>query len=254
LTGILCSGRLAVATVAKEGFMGFEMFSRVFEENLYKRSRTAKGISNTATSSGKRKLLKEGEELKAQVQKNTVDLVRLVWDSARMMPKNADELRAIMEEWYDCIHRDLQDPAAYAVEQQKLEAIAALRRRDTGRNWRINPRYRVWTVSYTNLKFEPLELELAMDDFYRLCLEKLQAARAGRMAQAELLAFADRMLDGEIHPWADGCGRHATASLMYLSLLSLDFKFPTFGSREEHYASIQDREAHTEYFRRCLTT
>ncbi len=64
------------------GKMDFEAFSRIFKGNIEKRSRTAKGVSNTGSSSKKKKLLKSGDALKCQVAENTILLVATVWKDA----------------------------------------------------------------------------------------------------------------------------------------------------------------------------
>ncbi len=107
-------------------------------------------------------------------------------------------------------------------------------------------------MSYTKTRLEPLQLEFAMDHFYDELLLNIEAARKGVISQAGLMAYADHMIDGEIHPWADGCGRSATAAVMWLSMILPGGALPVFGERAEHYASIHDRAEHTKYFERCL--
>lgn len=236
----------------------FEEFASIFGENLEKRSRTAKGISDTSSSSKKKKLLKVGEELKAQVKENTDRLIRAIWvngcffATTKEVPSN-DEIKFLMERWDFIINQNLQDPDAYAEDYGRLSKEAVIQKDATGLNYRINKQYRTWSVTYTKLNLSPLELEFAMDKFYTEFSSKIALAKEKKISQANLLAYADLVIDGEIHPWADGCGRNATASVMWLSLLSSDFKLPVFGTREEHYANIHDLTEHTKYFEKCLT-
>lgn len=238
--------------------VSFDDFARIFAENLEKRSRTAKGISDTSTSSKKKKLLKEGEELKAQVAENTDFLINIVWVDAVLFTSiniNSPDvsLRNLMEKWDCMVNFNLKPPDVYAEDYLKLCKEADVLRKKTGLNYRINKQYRTWHVTYTKLNLPPLDLELAMDKFYTDLFSKIALAQENEISQSELLAYADHMIDGEIRPWADGCGRNATASVMWLSLLSTDFKLPVFGNRDEHYATIHDLAEHTKYYETCLT-
>lgn len=230
----------------------FNDFSRIFQENLIKRSRTAKGISDTSSSTDKKKLLKSGNELRAQVEKNTKSLIESIWNGHGAIPKNPYEIRAIMEHWYDIINDGLQDPDAYEENYKKLEKAALSLRQQDRCNWRVNRRYRVWTPPYINADLTPLQLEFTMDQFYEVLLIDIGAVMNGDLDQAEILAYADCMIDGVIHPWADGCGRNATAAIMWLSLLRSDFQLPVFAERDEHYRTIRDLTAHATYFEECL--
>jgi hypothetical protein len=170
-----------------------------------------------------------------------------------MLPESPGAVRALVEGWHDIINHDLQDPDAYKDAHRALEKAAAERSRQGGEICRVNRRYRTWMVSCTDWNLGPLELESAMDELYQNLFDKLLLAQTAHVDPADVLAYADYMIDGQIHPWADGCGRNATAVLMWLSLLLSHCHLPVFGTRDEHYRSIRDLPAHTEYFRRCLT-
>lgn len=157
-----------------------------------------------------------------------------------------------MEWWDSIINQSLQDPDAYLASYTRLCQTAEALKEATGFDYRINKRYRTWPISYTKANLEPVQLELAMDFFYNELASKIALAQEKQVSQAELLAYADLIIDGEIHPWADGCGRNATASVMWLSLFHNDFKLPVFGNREEHYTSIHDLAKHTKYYEICL--
>ncbi|OGF81735.1 hypothetical protein A2930_04010 [Candidatus Giovannonibacteria bacterium RIFCSPLOWO2_01_FULL_45_34] len=234
-------------------------FAAVFKENIEKRSRTAKGVSDTSTSSKKKKLLKEKTALKEQVAENTECLVKSVaidsifYSSIKQPFLKSVTIRALMESWDSVINSGLQEEGAYLDDYLKLCASAKELKKTAGFNYRVNKRYRTWRVSYTKANLDPLQLESAMDFFYGELVSKIELAVNKQISQAELLAYADHMIDGEIHPWADGCGRSATAAVMWLSLLSLDFVFPVFGERSEHYAAIHDLTEHTKYYECCLS-
>lgn len=230
----------------------FEIFRAIFCHNLNERSRTAKGKSDTAVSDKKKKLIKDGRELEGQVRENTDLLVNSVWDSACSDNIQPVRLRPLMEKWNSLINRGLQKPEDYFEYRKKLEQEASDLAAKTGKNYRINPAYRVWDVPY-GLKIPPVELELAMDDFYLILYSKILFTLKGEVEQAELLAYADVMSDSRIHAWADGCGRISTALVMWLSALDSKFNFPVFSERFEHYAAIQDLGRHVEYYKVCLT-
>lgn len=233
--------------------IAFADFARVFKENLSGRSRSVKGVSDVSSSQKKKKLLKEGDELKAQVEKNTEKLIAAVWRE-RTLHLHPARIRRTMEGWYDVVNCGLQHPFAYGQEQKSLREEALRLQLATGKPYRINPRYRVWSVTYTTLNLPPVELELAMDKFYRILSARIYYARCGDISQAELLAYTDLMIDGEIHPWADGGGRIATAAVMWLSALIPDWKLPLFAAtRDEHYKTIIDLAGHTAYYRTALT-
>lgn len=235
----------------------FETFARVFSENLTKRSRTAKGISETSISPAKKPLLKSGEELKKQVRENTEKLIRFVWECGIFVWEcgtildiehnlNYSRIRWFCENCDRLINSGLIDPLQYEKERELLRKNTHSLSLITGIGYKINAAYRVWNVSYCGTEIPLCELEYAMRNFYATLAREIP-----RHPQKRVLAFADHMMDGVIHPWADGCGRNATALVMWMSFLS-GYTLPVFGSRGEHYASICDLDAHTEYFRRCL--
>ncbi|MBI3273844.1 MAG: hypothetical protein HYZ69_01740 [Candidatus Colwellbacteria bacterium] len=148
------------------------------------------------------------------------------------------------------INFGLANPLRYKEEISLLRKNSLALSRLTGIFYTINPAYRIWNVSYAGIEIPLCELEFAMNKFY-MGIAALIDHHQRNFPQSEILAFADHMMDGVIHPWADGCGRNATALVMWLSLLP-GFQLPIFGTREEHYASILNLNLHTEYFRQCL--
>ena len=239
-----------------ESGITLKRFSQVFKGNIHKRSRTASGTSDVSSTPGKKKLLLDGNDLASQVERNTDNLIKLIWHdfedcSAPLSPEN---IRSRMEHWYDVINHNLQDADAYADEREKYIVRAQHLKVATRRNYRINNRYRLATPKYLIEKgvavYPIVELEFQMDYFYQDLSDLLKNRK---MTLPQLLAFADMQIDGKIHPWVDGCGRVATALVMWLALWC-DQVLPIFGNRDEHYSAIKanDEEAHVNYYNRCL--
>jgi len=235
----------------------FKEFAQIFKDNIIKRSRTAKGTSETLVSEKKKKLLLSGKELRKQVEENTEKLIEDVWNSAQLLQGTPEGIQMRMESWNRIINHNLRSPDTYLEEYEKLCKEAKEVSKITGIFYSLNPEYRTWDVNYTAFRIPLLELDFAMDNFshklssrlYKMCLSP---STRTLHKETQLLAYADHMIDGVIHPWIDGCGRNATAMVMWLSIIFPEFKLPVFRERNEHYASILDIEAHTRYFELCL--
>ena len=64
----------------------------------------------------------------------------------------------------------------------------------------------------------------------------------------EAMAYADLMTDGELRPWLDGCGRVATALVMWIAR-TLGAPLPLFTQRKSvHKMTIRDLDRHRLYF------
>lgn len=232
----------------------FEKFKQIFIHNINARSRTARGISDTSSSEIKKELLLDGNELESQVKKNTSRLIRSVWKNSHYNYVSVAQMRALLEEWNDIINYKLQDQNTYGAEQKKLQEQIEQSSRNSKIPYRINPRYRVWNVSYSTLNVSPVDLEFWMDHFYFMLSARIRKLNSrNTISQATLLAYADHMVDVGIHPWADGCGRNSTTLVMWLSLLTPGWQLPVFGARDEHYANIADLPRHILYFKQCLS-
>ena len=232
-------------------------FAQMFRHNINTRSRTSKGQSNTGASSAKKVLDKSGALLAEQVAQNTEKLIEAIFCSVhsprtRTRCKPVD-VRRNSEHWYDIINHNLQSEDAYRDERRTLE-IEAMRLQDgTKIAHSINPRYRVWNVSYAEYNPPPSKLELWMDAFYAECLKRIaETDGTDKDALARLLAWVNRELDFIIHPWADGCGRHATAIVMWVALFVEATRLPRFTERKALYDTIKDLQEHTQFFRQCL--
>ncbi|MBI4457446.1 hypothetical protein HY633_00595 [Candidatus Uhrbacteria bacterium] len=245
----------------------FPLFREIFLMNVQRRSRTAKGEDKgSETSSKKKKLGLSGDELKAQVRENTEQLIRKVHQAAtdcmkdpyRFLPAHC--MKPMCEEWFDIANLKTCDPEAYREERLALEASAKLVGPLLG-ELEVNPRYRLWTPDYTLVKVPPLLLETYMWNFYvSLALmtfnpETGHAEFEKRYRPGAVMAFADCMMDGELHPWLDGCSRVSTALVMFLAAILPDIGDvpPLFAeTKEGHYKTIRDLEAHTGYFGESL--
>jgi hypothetical protein len=66
------------------------------------------------------------------------------------------------------------------------------------------------------------------------------------------MAYADLMIDGELRPWLDGCGRVAATLVMWIAR-TLGAPLPLFDtSKEVHKMTIRDLDRHTGYFLKCI--
>ena len=96
-----------------------------------------------------------------------------------------------------------------------------------------------------------------MDKFYGMLASVISSfsppsGASSDAAEAEVLGWADMMLDGWIHPWHDACSRVSTALVMWLAIIHPNRRLPRFRTKKEHYRTIQDLKAHTAYFEECL--
>jgi hypothetical protein len=223
---------------------GFEQFRGTFLANIRLRSRTAKGKVNTGISTLKLPLLVDGEELQAQLQLNLLKTARLLYSAIAMEHQiGPDQCKHMFNVWFDRLQEGLIDTWGYKQKREELGLPF------------FNLRYRIWDVNYDPTCPKPTEIEHQMDNFCIELAARMQstAILTDRKAFAGLLAFADRELDRIIHPWLDGCGRFATAVVMWLAARVPDMPYPVFGQRDEHYAAMKTEESHTEYFMRCLS-
>lgn len=225
----------------------FFEFRRVFVENVRRRSRTAKGKVHTNVSPLKLPLLlaDDPEMLAAQIHLNLLKTAEMLCSPIMMENSLSHEwFGLVFDMWFDQLQKGLLDIRGYSGKRKEL----GLRL--------FNLRYRIWEVNYDPTSPKPDEIEPRMQVFFAE-LEKWMVLRTisyNKLDFARLLAFADRELDRVIHPWLDGCGRFATAVVMWLAVRTPAMPLPQFGEREEHYAAMDaGLEAHTEYFVRCLS-
>jgi hypothetical protein len=235
-----------------------ERFARIFTMNVERRSRTAKGDDEGAkTSSTKLPLLLKGEALKAKVAENTVSLIDAVFAAAaRIRGRGTDiwsaDLRDACENWFDISTVGLIDREGYEPLFRELQVKSA----KLGQHLRINRRYRLWTPKYLALQIPPALIDEQLSAVYARLALSLSALPAlsdpsTKSSVLPIMSYADVMMDGEVHPWCDACSRVATAVVMWIAAF-MQTTPPLFGPREEHYASIQDLQAHERYLAACV--
>lgn len=236
-----------------------EEFVHVFRENIHSRSRTARGTADTSWGGDqKQALLLSGEALAYKVAANTEVTAEVVWScrgiGRKLRRLDGSEVRRVSELFFDTLQQGLINYEAYVEDQAALREEAALRRAQQGETYTINPRYRLWTPEYLVRELDPVELEPAMDRFYNGVARNLWELRVSTGSLPAILGRCDYLLDMVLHPWLDGCGRHATAMVMWIALVGGDGALPRFGTRDEHYVMFHDKdlEAHIAYFEQCL--
>jgi len=242
-----------------------ERFEAVFRENIRRRSRTAAGQDKgSETSSSKKPLALQGEALAAKVAENTQVLILDVGATADLWARagrtRITGLREACERWFDIVNDGLYGPDAYGAEIGQLEKEAAKLGPLLGAEFAVNRRYRLWTPQYTTIKLPPVLLEPFMSAFYEMLDDMVFAEELSRddgspadpARGAAIMAYADLMMDGELHPWMDGCGRVSTALVMFISRL-LGLPPPLFAETKDlHYAAIRDQWEHTIYYVEAL--
>ncbi len=232
-----------------------QRFLTVFKMNFVRRSRTAHGRDENLGGPLKKPLMMAGDELKHVAMRNCVRLADDVLRTPRPAAWDAASIRAHCERWFDIVNDGIYGPDWYEEEYAALEQDAALVGRVRGSAVRINPKYRLWTPEHTLTKVPPLLLEEQMDVFYGRLADLVE--RAGRRFPSwndtiEAMAYADLMTDGELRPWLDGCGRIATAIVMWIARCA-GAPLPLFAaSKEVHKMTYRDLDKHRLYFLECI--
>lgn len=218
--------------------LDLDKFKIVFEQNVQQRSRTAKGTSNTGVSTLKLPLLLEGEELKEKLQENVARTALMI--GSYQLPKTGDRIRSLLytfDTWFDSLQERMIDMQGYERKRRELNLPSP------------NPRYRIWEVKYDPSSSKVGSIHADMGRFARQLVEMMDSAPY----YPQLLAFADYEMDKIIHPWLDGCGRFATALVMWIAAQFPTLPLPVFGERTAHYKAMNEGLAsHTQYFAGCL--
>jgi hypothetical protein len=205
-----------------------EEFVTAFLDNVRVRSRTFGGEYDSSASELKEpQLAVASDALPDLVHANSLRVADAIWaEGIGGGDTGPRVIRSRVEGWERIVNASLQPAGA--------------------------PIYRTWTPPYT--WWGPEEIEFVLDWFYARLSHMIASARDGIVSNAEVIAFADYMVDGEIHPFADGCGRVATALIMWLSLVLPSERLPRLRERDEHYAAIRTRDfcKHVRYFETLL--
>lgn len=238
-----------------------QRFAQIFRMNILRRSRTRAGRDEGAkTSLKKRPLLLSEEDLIKKIVENTENLMANV-TALPIEVISPGILRKMAPRWFQMTADGLCDFSAYEEEFKALQDKAERFGQSLGEKIEVSRNYRLWTPKYTTAGIPPLWIQKFMDEFYFHLSFRMNVIRDVFMPEdvsglsewaAQTMAYADLMMDGEIHPWIDGCSRISTALVMYIARY-LEAPLPLFSpNREEHYASITDIGAHTDYFRRAI--
>lgn len=225
----------------------FFIFHEAINDNNARRSRTVQTkVGHTGVSPLKLRLLKSGEELEAQLAKNTLEATELAWKSAAI-PMEKLDFKQMFLEWIAALNAGTVDVEGYRKLRQNHSELS-----------RVGDYYRLWEIAYDPRNPRPTEIEFCLKEFIaqlptRMKRIEQSGIHIDRIALAALLAYADHEIDRIIHPWVDGCGRFATLLVMWLALRIDGVRsLPKFGAQEEHYAAIAEYHTHQEYMRRCL--
>jgi len=232
------------------------LFAETFRENVRRRSRSSKGEDgNTVSGSSKRKMLLSGDDLAAQVAKNVEALIADVHQVPTHFGAVGDLLRLACERWFDLATAGLVDFDGYLDEQIRIGDKVDRLSVNTGMKFGNSHRYRLWTPAYDTVADIPPQL---IDHFMSL-FYKEYACRFGHAFGAgsdevgiKLMAYADVMMDGVIHPWIDACSRVSTTLIMWTAL-QLGGPLPLYHpDKKVHVSTLTDLAAHTAYFRECV--
>lgn len=230
-------------------------FRQIFRQNFIRRSRTAHGRDDNVDGPLKKPLLVNGNRLRAAAMRNCAGMTEDVLDTPRPKIWQADFLRKRCERWFDLANGGIYGPEWYEEEFAALTEDAALIERVRGVPVSVNRRYRIWTPEHTLMKVPPLLLEDQMDIFYHRLAELLRRAESNYPSwidTLEAMAYADIMIDGELRPWLDGCGRVATALVMWIAR-TLGAPLPLFAANKEvHRMTYRHLDKHRLYLLECV--
>lgn len=186
-------------------------------QNLAGLSRTLGGVSDTSSSADKPKLTTEGEGLATKTTQNLRHALGFLWENRfRSFTSPADV-------------RKFVDSLAKMVSNGLLKS---------GQSF-----YRTWETKFGQTLPENIEAE-----YQNFCKWFLKAVDSDDPVATA--ALVEKRLDGEIHPFADGCGRTAKIMASFV-LLQHGFSLPTYKSRKEYYKNINlsDDNEWVDYYR-----
>lgn len=232
-----------------------ERFETLFKLNYMHRSRTAHGRDQNIDGPEKKPLLLTGQALKLRTMENWKRLLEDVRGLKRPSAWTAGFFRDTCERWFAIANRGIYATDHHRHDFDALRADAELVARARGTAPRVNPRYRLWIPKHTLMKVPPLLLEEEMDRCYGRLAELAERAESRAPSwkdTLEVMVYADMMMDGELRPWLDGCGRIAVTLVMWLAR-TLGAPLPLFDeSKEVHKLTMRDFDRHVSYFIQCI--
>ncbi|MEA3249051.1 MAG: hypothetical protein U9Q03_01690 [Patescibacteria group bacterium] len=227
-----------------------DRFRQIFMMNVMHRSRTLHGADENLDRPFKKQLELSGRPLMSVARRNCKALVDDVLSTPRPDEWGPVVFRQHCERWFDLVNRRINGPQWYRQEFGRLQRQATYYGRVQGRAANVNPRYRIWTPAHTVTQVHPLLLEDQMDIFYGRLADLMVQAEEHHPSwhhAIEAMAYADLMIDGELRPWIDGCGRIATALVMWVARM-LGVPQPLFAENKEvHRMTYRDMDDHIQY-------
>lgn len=167
-------------------------------------SRTLGGVSDTSSSAEKSKLSAEGEALASRTQENLQRALEFLWKNRERRFASTTEVREFV------------DTVARQVSAGLLQPGQLL--------------YRTWETKFRQTAPEAIEQE-----YQNFCAWLCETLESGEPVATA--ALVEKRLDGEIHPFADGCGRTAKILAAWV-LLRAGLSPVAHRSRKEYYERI----------------
>jgi hypothetical protein len=189
--------------------------------NFERTSRTKRGVSDTSSSTEKPELKASGGGLADRATDNFRRAIERLYDERGREFRTVDEVRTLIEE------------VAQTVSDGLLKEGQGL--------------WRTWATKFANQP-PPERIADEMDNFVHTLAGRLGNSHDDAVATA---AFIEKRLDGEIHPFADGCGRTAKALSAFV-LARAGKPLPVYHGREEYYREVYGTDEEWERYYRSL--
>jgi hypothetical protein len=174
-------------------------------ETVNSLSRTTKGISDTSSATEKPKLaVKEGEHLIDSASRNLMRAMDYLWSNRSICFTSSEDVQ------------DFIDYLATIVSDGLLQQGQSL--------------YRTWDTPYGQT--HPSEI---MEQYSKFCEWFLTALNTGDPVATA--AIVEKRLNGEIHPFSDGCGRTSMLLAAFV-LLRHNINPVVYPSRKEYFKRI----------------
>ncbi len=167
-------------------------------------SRTLGGVSDTSSAAEKPKLADEGEALARRTRENLEQALEFLWENRERRFASPAEARQFVDALAEKVSAGLLQPG--------------------------QPLYRTWETKFRQTPVA--KIEAAYSSFCEWLFGALADADAVKIA-----ALVEKRLDGEIHPFADGCGRTSKLLAAFV-LLRAGFPPVMHRSRKEYYERI----------------
>lgn len=220
----------------------YELFKQALLYNLEQKSSTSKGQGSTHVSPLKLPLLLSGQLLQVTTVINAENVCGTIWDDVDSL-SNFSKFASwyAFSKWFDELQSGLIAYEGYKLKRQELGIMSQDRR------------YRIWEVKYHPNNPKPGKIHDRLLAYHKELENRIAHFKitGGESDLVKLLAWADREFDFMIHPYLDGCGRMATAIVMWLAA-GFSPVLPRFAPKKEHYAAMQNELTYNEYMAKCL--